>query len=70
VSPALSDLLERSKDLFQSWRYVFEFSQPEGSSYQFHEFEYGMLRCAAEVLRVELRVRTETGEDQDRHQGS
>jgi len=61
VSPALPDLLERSKDLFQSWRYVFEFSQPEGSSYQFHQFEYGLLRCAAEVLRVELTVRLETG---------
>ena len=63
VSLALPDLLERSKDLFQSWRYVFEFSQPEGSSYEFRQFEYGLLRCAAEVLRVELTVRLhETGE--------
>jgi len=63
VSLALPDLLARSKDLFQSWRYVFEFSQPEGISYQFHQFEYGLLRCAAEVLRVELTVRLhQTGE--------
>jgi hypothetical protein len=63
VSLALPDLLARSKDLFVSWRYVFEFSQPEGSSYQFRQFEYGPLRCAAEVLRVELTVRLhETGE--------
>lgn len=63
VSLALPDLLERSKDLFQSWRYIFEFSLPEGSSYQFHQFEYGLLRCAAEVLRVDLTVRLhETGE--------
>jgi hypothetical protein len=57
ASLALPDLLARSKNIFQSWRYVFEFSQPEGSSYQFHQFEYGLLRCAAEVLRVELTVR-------------
>lgn len=62
-SLALPDLLARSKDLFVSWRYVFEFSQPEGSSYQFRQFEYGLLRCAAEVLRVELKVRLhKTGE--------
>ena len=57
MSLALPDLLARSKDLFQSWRYVFEFSQPEGSSFQFHQFEYGPLRCAAEVMRVEVTVR-------------
>ncbi len=63
VSRALPDLLARSKDLFVSWRYVFEFSPPDGSSYQFRQFEYGLLRCAAEVLRVELAVRLhETGE--------
>jgi hypothetical protein len=63
VSLALPDLLARSKDVFNSWRYVFEFILPEGSPYQFHKFEYGLLRCASEVLRVELRVRLhETGE--------
>jgi hypothetical protein len=63
VSTALPDVLARSRDLFQSWRYVFEFSQPEHSPYQFHEFEYGLLRCAAEALRVEVTVRLQgTGE--------
>jgi hypothetical protein len=57
VSKALPDLLARSKDLFQSWRYVFEFIPPEDSPYQFHQFEYGLLRCAAEAMRVELTVR-------------
>ena len=56
VSPALPDLLVRSSDLFQSWRYVFEFSQPEDSPYQFHQFEYGLLWCAAEAIRVEVTV--------------
>ena len=61
-SLALPAVLARSKDLFVSWRYVFEFSQQEGSAFQFREFEYGLLRCAAEVLRVELTVRLqETG---------
>jgi hypothetical protein len=63
VSKNLPDLLARSKDLFISWRYVFESSLPEGSSYDFHQFEYGLLRCATEVLRVELAVRLhETGD--------
>ncbi len=54
---ALPDLLARSSDLFQSWRYMFEFSQPEDSPYQFHQFEYGLLWCAAEAVRVEVTVR-------------
>ena len=62
-SLALPDLLERSKDVFVSWRYVFEFSPSARSPYQFRRFEYGLLRCAAEALRVELTVRLhETGE--------
>ena len=54
---ALPDLLVRSRDLFQSWRYLFEFREPKDGSYRFHQFDYGFLRCAAEVLRVELMVR-------------
>jgi len=57
VSPSLPDLLARSGDIFQSWRYVFEFHQPEDNPYQFHQFEYGLLWCAAEAIRVELMVR-------------
>ena len=56
-SLALPDLLERSGNLFQSWRYIFEFTQPQDSPYQFHQFEYGLLRCAAETIRVEAAVR-------------
>jgi hypothetical protein len=57
VSLALPDLLARSRDLFQSWRYIFEFSQPEHSAYQFHQFEYGLLWCAAESIRADITVR-------------
>jgi HEPN domain-containing protein len=55
--PALPDVLARSKDLFQSWRYAFEFSPPDGNPYHFRQFEYCFLRCAAEVLRVEATMR-------------
>jgi hypothetical protein len=57
VSLALPDLLARSRNLFQSWRYIFEYSAPEDSPYQFHKFEYVPLRCAAEAMRVEITVR-------------
>jgi hypothetical protein len=63
VSMALADVLSRSRDLFQSWRYVFEFSEPEHSPYQYHKFEYGALRCAAEVLRVEVTARLQGTEE-------
>jgi hypothetical protein len=56
-SPDLPDLLTRSKDLFQSRRYVFEVSRLDGSPYQFREFEYCFLRTAAEAMRVEATVR-------------
>ncbi len=59
VSPALPDVLARSKDLFKSWRYIFEFTQPEDSPYQFHQFEYGLLWCAAEAIHDTLAQETE-----------
>jgi CheY-like chemotaxis protein len=55
---ALPDLLSRSKNIFQSWRYIFEFRQPNDSSYQFHQFEYGLLWCAAEAIKAEIKVRS------------
>ena len=55
--PILPDLLEGSKDLLQSWRYLGEFSPPDGSAYRFREFDYGLLRVAAEAMRVEVMVR-------------
>ena len=57
LSRKLPDILSRSRDIFQSWRYVFEFTEPEDSLYQVHVFEYGPLRTAAEALRVEVTVR-------------
>lgn len=67
VSQALPDVLARSRDLFQSWRYIFEFTHPEDSPYQFHQFEYGLLWCAAEAIRVEVTIRLRrTGISEDR----
>ena len=57
VSPALPDVLARARNLFPSWRYIFEFTQSEDSPYQFHQFEYGLLWCAAEAIRVEVAIR-------------
>lgn len=57
ISTSLPDVLERSKNLFQDFRYIFEFSQPEASPYQFHQFEYGLLWCAAEAIRAEITMR-------------
>lgn len=56
-SPCLPDLLERSKDLFQSWRYVCEINEHKNDFFQYHKFEYGLLRFAAEAIRVEVAVR-------------
>ncbi len=52
TSPALPDLLQRSRNLFQSWRYISEFTQPQDSPYQFHKFEYVPLLCAARAMNA------------------
>jgi HEPN domain-containing protein len=57
ASVALPDLLARSRYLFLSWRYAFEFTQPEDSPYQFRTFEYAWLWCAAEAMRAEFTTR-------------
>jgi hypothetical protein len=57
VPLVLTDLLARSRDLFQSWRYVCEYRQPRDGHYQFHQFEYALLWCAAEAIRVEVTIR-------------
>lgn len=57
ISLSLPDVLARSRDIFQSWRYIYEFTQPENSPYKFHQFEYGFLWSVAESIRVESTVR-------------
>lgn len=52
VSNDLPSVLKRSSDLFQAWRYIWEFTVPEDSQYQFHQFEYGLLLCACNAARA------------------
>ena len=56
-SKDLPALLERSRDVFHTWRYIFEFTQPEDGAYQFHQFEYGLLLCACNSLRAAITER-------------
>lgn len=51
-SKDLGALLQRSRDVFCSWRYIYEFTEPEGSPYQFHQFEYGLLLCACHAVKA------------------
>lgn len=57
TSRGLPDLLKRSKDLFQSWRYIFEFSPLPDAAHEFFVFEYDLLWCAAETMRAETTIR-------------
>ncbi len=52
VSNDLPSVLERSSNLFQAWRYIWEFTVPDGSRYQFHQFEYGLLVCACNAAKA------------------
>lgn len=57
----LPSLLERSKDLFQAWRYVYEISAPESGEYRYNEFEYGPLLCACDALKAAITERMGEG---------
>lgn len=58
-SKDLTALLERSRDVFQTWRYVYEFTEPKDEAYQFHQFEYGLLLCVCQSLRASIIDRLE-----------
>ena len=64
-SRTLSDLLNRSRGLFESWRYVFESRNVNPSDHEFQEFEYGLLRTAAEAMRVEIDLRLRDAEQEN-----
>ncbi len=53
-SKDLRALLTRSGDVFSSWRYIYEFTQPDQGNYQFHHFEYGLLSSACEAIRAAI----------------
>lgn len=64
-SKDLAPLLERSKDMFQTWRYVYEFTRPDDTPYQYHQFEYGLLLCACEAVRSAIVRRAQQGDGAD-----
>lgn len=54
----LPKILARSKDTFQSFRYIWEYTRPP-QGYQLHPFEYFILLCACEAFRATIVRRLE-----------
>jgi hypothetical protein len=47
----LGAILNRSSDIFTSWRYIFEFKKTDDGGWQSHRFEYGLLLSACHAMR-------------------
>ena len=58
-SQALAHVLQRSGDVFSSWRYVYEFTAPTAGAYHFRRFEYGMLQCVCIAMNESITHRME-----------
>ena len=56
-SQDLTAVLERSGDVFSSWRYIYEFTAPDQGAYQFHTFEYGLLFSACRAIQTAINSR-------------
>ena len=54
----LQVLLNRSSDIFTSWRYIYEFKKPEEDRWQFHRLEYCLLLSACRAMRDTIRNAT------------
>lgn len=52
ASMKLGDVLKRSKDVFVSWRYVFEVRNAEDNSHELHTFEYLLLLLACVAINA------------------
>ncbi|MDG6898789.1 MAG: hypothetical protein JRN24_03520 [Nitrososphaerota archaeon] len=50
----LVPMLERSRDVFQSWRYAFEIGLPRASMHQVIRFEHSLMHIACEALERHL----------------
>ncbi|MCK4850313.1 MAG: HEPN domain-containing protein [Phycisphaerae bacterium] len=59
----LEDVLDRSGDVFSSWRYIYEFTEPNQGNYQFHHLEYGALISACEAIRNAINERLQGDRD-------
>lgn len=51
----LASVLYRSRDIFRSWRYLFEVRLQGEGSYEIHEFEYLLLHLACKALRTQVK---------------
>jgi hypothetical protein len=51
----LKSLLRRSRDVYNSWRYLFEVRLPDDGSHEIHQFEYLLLHFACQAINAELR---------------
>ncbi len=54
-SKDLASVLRRSRDIFRSWRYLFEVRIQGEGSYETHQFEYLLLHLACKALRTQVR---------------
>jgi hypothetical protein len=54
-SKDLASVLYRSRDVFRSWRYLFEVRLEGEGTYEIHEFEYRLLHLACKALRAQLK---------------
>jgi hypothetical protein len=54
-SKDLPSVLRRSRDIFRSWRYLFEVRLQGEGSYETHQFEYLLLHLACKALRTQVR---------------
>lgn len=63
-SKALANVLERSKDMFKTWRYIFE-GQPKEEGFHSYKFEYLLLLFACVAVRATIKDQME----QTKHDG-
>ena len=54
-SKDLPSVPERSRDIFRSWRYLFEVRIESEGSYDTHQFEYVLLHLACKALRTQVK---------------
>ena len=61
-SLGLGPLLDRSSDIFSSWRYIYEFNNPGEGGWKSHRFEYGLLLSACHAMRDTIKSLQNTEE--------
>src|SRR5437762_6326134 len=61
-SLGLGPLLDRSSDIFSSWRYIYEFKNPGECGGKSHHFEYGLLLSACHAMRDTIKSLQNTEE--------